>query len=428
MPHVGKPVRVKPTDHPDWHWEKTKPVLARRYRTVPSRRALVSRALLHNHTMTQHSYAHINMVSSKGHTWGRHGAYLQMKGKQQEGENGQGFNGEHDDLSMGQTLRQWQSEGDGFMFRGYISPTTQQHGEMKDHARNVIASVEKELGQTLQWAGIDHNDTQRPHVHLVIRGIDTNGLPLRLNEQQLGIVLRSHSENDLTNKVGYRLVHEELRARAAFVKHERWTTLDDEILRRVNPRNEVHYPEQIGGNILDRERDEHARQRLRFLTERYGVATEIDDTRWELTPDAKQIVQRVETIRQYSVLHRQHQEVIHPQTRIERKTLQQNESLTARVVAEGEVNPHTHTRYVLLEQGKKVLYVEVQGTTHTAGEVTTVKNENGQVREVTEDHSRKQTQKQQEEDVQKRTHTQAVRIDLTEMVREERKRTRGRKL
>ena len=424
---VVRQIKLRPSDAPDWHFQKTRPPLARRFPTVSGRGRVLSKTNLHNSQTNQHSYARISKVRSKGSVWALHGAYLQRKGGQREEEKGIGFDRESDEVNLSETLSNWQHDGDSYTFRGYISPTKGEHGSLQEHTRAIMEAVEKDLGVKLQWAAIDHHDRPRLHVHILIRNIDANGNRLTFNEYQLSRVFRAYSEQDLTNKLGYRLVHDELRERAAFVTHERWTTLDDSLLRRANTLGEVHFPEQIAKPILDRERDEHARRRLRFLADRYGVATEIDDTRWQLRPDAKNILQQVVKTRHYSTLHARHQETLHKQVLIDRTQLKDGQSLTGRVLGEGEVNPLTHTRYVLLEKGKHAAYIELKSKEPLpTGRMLTVQQDNGDAHVVTQ--AQEQTVKQeQEEQQQKRVHTQAIRVDLTEMVQAERTKMRAQR-
>ena len=113
--------------------------------------------------------------NARGASWGAHGTYLAREGAQREGAMARGFDAEHDDVDLTATLQQWQQAGDRRLWKFIVSP---EHGARLDlpaHTRALVARMERDLGTHLEWAAIDHHNTDNAHVHLLVRGRDTGG-------------------------------------------------------------------------------------------------------------------------------------------------------------------------------------------------------------------------------------------------------------
>ena len=53
--------------------------------------------------------------------------------------------------------------------------------DLKEHIRELARTMEADLGTRLEWVAIDHNNTDNPHVHLLIRGVDEQGKSLMID-------------------------------------------------------------------------------------------------------------------------------------------------------------------------------------------------------------------------------------------------------
>lgn len=112
---------------------------------------------------------------------------------------------------------------------------------MREFTHETIVALEGEIGRKLHWAAIDHHNTSHPHVHVVIRTLDKQGQELHVNEQQLAKVITHYASEVLMDKLGYRLVHEEMGDRARAIRADRWTQLDAEIQRKMDAQGVVHF-------------------------------------------------------------------------------------------------------------------------------------------------------------------------------------------
>ena len=74
----------------------------------------------------------------------------------------------------------WQDSGDKRLWRLIVSPENASKLDLMVHARDLVASMERDLGTRLEWVGVDHHNTDNPHVHILIRGLDERGWLSRL--------------------------------------------------------------------------------------------------------------------------------------------------------------------------------------------------------------------------------------------------------
>src|SRR5438067_13807120 len=113
-------------------------------------------------------------------SWAAHGTYLAREGAQRGGGKGRGFSAEQEGLNLPATLRSWQRAGDERLWKFIVSPEHAERLDFKVHTRALVSPMERALGTGLEWAAIDHYNTDNPHVHLLIRGRDARGQGLRI--------------------------------------------------------------------------------------------------------------------------------------------------------------------------------------------------------------------------------------------------------
>jgi type IV secretory pathway VirD2 relaxase len=80
---------------------------------------------------------------------------------------------------------------------------------------------------------VNHFDTDHPHAHLVIRGVDRSGRELRLDRGYISNGLRRTAQEIATEELGPRHDLDIQRAYAREVAQERFTSLDRELERRA---------------------------------------------------------------------------------------------------------------------------------------------------------------------------------------------------
>lgn len=214
--------------------------------------------------------------------WTRHARYLAREQAQREGERGQGFDREREDLDMAATVRAWE-RGDGLMWSFIISPEDADHIDLRQHARDFVAGIERDLGTELEWVAIDHHNTDNDHIHLLIRGMRENGRELILDRdyiQQLSELSRELLEREL----GPRTEQEYLRARERGIEREQWTEIDRALERRAGFERVVSYEDFEPFTDGAKVRAEQEMERLAYL-EKLGLARQINERSWELAEE-----------------------------------------------------------------------------------------------------------------------------------------------
>jgi type IV secretory pathway VirD2 relaxase len=161
-------------------------------------------------------------------------------------------------------------------FRFIVSPEDgTEMADLKPFVRDLISRMEKDLETRLEWVGAIHQDTGRPHAHLIIRGKREDGRDLVMPRAYISHGIRERAEDLVTLELGPETAREQARKLNAEVSAERLTRID-------------HFLDRQAGNDHMFElkaspphyRTLHA-ARLRTL-ERMGLAEKQGAGRWQL--------------------------------------------------------------------------------------------------------------------------------------------------
>ena len=220
----------------------------------------------------------------RSNAWAAHARYLTRDGAQLENEKGVGFDVERDAIDMVAVVREWEKAGDERMWRIIVSPEDAIRMDLKDHIRDLVEAMESDLGTGLEWVAIDHHNTENPHAHLLVRGIDQSGKALLIDPDYVRNGIRARSQEIASRELGHRLEPEMLRARGETIDKERWTEIDRALQRRINGDRVVDYRGLVPDNDVTRVRAEQEMQRLQFL-EGLGLARKTGSLSWEISPD-----------------------------------------------------------------------------------------------------------------------------------------------
>lgn len=157
-----------------------------------------------------------------------HLSYLKREGVSRDGEKGVMFdatNERADDLAFSDRC-----QDDRHHFRFIVSP--EDAGEMSDlraFTRDLASQMESDLGTKLDWVAVDHWNTDNPHVHLLIRGVDETGADLVISRDYISRGIRLRAEDLVSIELGPKPEHEIHNALEKEITTERWTRLDIEI-------------------------------------------------------------------------------------------------------------------------------------------------------------------------------------------------------
>lgn len=90
------------------------------------------------------------------------------------------------------------------MFNIIISPEDGDKVQLKDFTRDFVRTVETDLRTKLDWVAGNHYDTNEPHVHLLIKGLDDKGKKLLMTRDYISCGLRVRASQTITKKLGLR--------------------------------------------------------------------------------------------------------------------------------------------------------------------------------------------------------------------------------
>jgi type IV secretory pathway VirD2 relaxase len=154
-----------------------------------------------------------------------HFSYLKREGVSRDGEKGVMFDAANDHADDRAFVER--CEDDRHHFRFIVSP--EDAGEMTDlkaFTRDLAGRMEADLGTKLDWVAVDHWNTDNPHIHLLVRGVEGGGGARGIARDYISRGLRSRAEDLVAVELGPRPEHAIRSALEREVDADRWTRLD----------------------------------------------------------------------------------------------------------------------------------------------------------------------------------------------------------
>lgn len=232
-------------------------------------------------------------VSGRG-TVRDHINYVERDGVDEQGGKGRSF-GMDDYLT--------ESEVDAFVertaddrhhFRFIVSPEHGSELDLPTYTRELMMQAEADLGTELDWVAVEHHNTDNPHVHIILRGVDDRGADLVIGRDYISQGLRGRAQDIATRELGPRRESEVDAERAAELRADRATTLDRTLVAEALEGRgtiDVRPPREHEVGFRERIRVEKI-TRLHHL-ETLGLADEMKPGRWEIAPDAVEKLSRM---------------------------------------------------------------------------------------------------------------------------------------
>jgi hypothetical protein len=228
----------------------------------------------------------VQVGSERGRTAARvHLGYLERDGVERDGSPGAlyGREGTLERAAFNETL-----PGEKHQFRIILSPEDGHQLELEEYVRRCMAQVEADTGRKLHWAAVNHFNTDNPHAHVVVRGVDAQGEEVRLSPEYVSHGLRHRAEDVATEKLGPRREQDVVEQLKLEVERERYTSLDRELERRaaggslrssVAPRRRPHFEAAL-------------LSRLEVLAS-LGLAVRAGRVDWQLAPELRTELERM---------------------------------------------------------------------------------------------------------------------------------------
>lgn len=175
----------------------------------------------------------IRLQGKAGQVARAHMRYIQRDGVTREGLPGELYGPETDRADGDDFVKR--TAGDRHQFRFIVSAEDgAEYPDLKPYVRRLMTQVEQDLGTKLDWVAVDHFNTERPHTHIVLRGIDDRGENLIIAREYISHGLRERASELVTLDLGPRTDHDiEARLRHD-VDQERLTGIDRRLLRRMD--------------------------------------------------------------------------------------------------------------------------------------------------------------------------------------------------
>ncbi|MFS8037397.1 relaxase/mobilization nuclease domain-containing protein [Xanthobacter sp. AM11] len=159
-----------------------------------------------------------------------HLTYLRREGVTRDGEKARLFGPDIDEVD-GRAFAE-RCQDDRHHFRFIVSPEDAvDMADLKSFARDLMGQLEKDLDTKLDWAGVDHWNTDNPHVHILVRGRTDDGQDLVIARDYIKEGMRARAADLVTQELGPRTdldIHRNLERQ---VEAERWTQLDRQLVR-----------------------------------------------------------------------------------------------------------------------------------------------------------------------------------------------------
>jgi type IV secretory pathway VirD2 relaxase len=158
----------------------------------------------------------------------RHISYVERDGVGREGEEGRFFDAGSDQAD-GRAFAKTCAE-DRHHFRFIVSPENGADiADMKGFARGLMGRAEEALGTKLDWIGAEHHDSGHPHLHLIIRGVRSDGRDLVMSREFISHGMRREAQGLATELLGERQEKDLRRDLSRLAQADRFTALDKEL-------------------------------------------------------------------------------------------------------------------------------------------------------------------------------------------------------
>jgi hypothetical protein len=218
-----------------------------------------------------------------------------------------------------------------------------------------MTQVEQDLGTKLDWVAVDHFNTERPHTHIVLRGVDDRGDNLVIAREYISHGLRERASELVTLDLGPR-TDQEIEARLRRdVDQERLTAIDRRLLRRMEADREVSPADN------DPLQQSIAVGRLRKL-KAMDLAEDIGGGRYRLADGLEETLRRMGE--RGDIIRLMQRELT--TRRLDRAGVEQvvtttlSEPLVGRVIHRGFSDEHRDRHYLIIDgTDGRVYYVDV---------------------------------------------------------------------
>ncbi|MFG1421319.1 relaxase/mobilization nuclease domain-containing protein [Roseixanthobacter liquoris] len=214
--HVSRSGRISSGARSHFGRGRTESIIANRLLTGRSRIVVIKTRVVRHTARATPLVAHLSYLRREGVT--RDGEKARLFGPGAEEGNGRAFAERCAD--------------DRHHFRFIVSPEdAADMADLRSFARDLTGQMEKDLGTKLDWVGVDHWNTDNPHLHILVRGQTDDGRDLVISRDYIKEGLRARAQDLVTQELGPRTDLNIRRTLERQMEAERWTQLDRQLVR-----------------------------------------------------------------------------------------------------------------------------------------------------------------------------------------------------
>jgi type IV secretory pathway VirD2 relaxase len=163
-------------------------------------------------------------------------SYIQQEGKGKEGEAPELFTENGKDLNDALNTEYPQEER---FYKVILSPENGDKLDMERYTKDFMKNLEMSEGRDFKWAATVHYDTEHPHAHILIRGIDEAGKDVSFSRDTISRGMRGQASKLATMELGNRTEMEIARQKEKELTAERFTALDRKLKEKQDKNNTV---------------------------------------------------------------------------------------------------------------------------------------------------------------------------------------------
>jgi type IV secretory pathway VirD2 relaxase len=213
-----------------------------------------------------------------------HLAYLRRDGVTRDGAPGKMFDATGDAADARAFAER--CRGDRHHFRFIVAPDdAAELSDLRAFTRDLMNDMARDLGTRIDWAAIDHWNTEHPHIHVLVQGRAEDGSDLVISPDYISRGFRARAAQLVTLELGPRSEQEIRRSLERQVDADRWTPLDQALAREAARHDGVVDLRPVGEGAGDFERTMLV-ARARKL-ERLGLAAPFGPGQWIVAEEAE---------------------------------------------------------------------------------------------------------------------------------------------
>ena len=164
-------------------------------------------------------------------------------------------------------------------FSVIISPEDGDKLDLKKFTREFVHTIETDLRTKLDWVAGNHFDTNEPHVHVLINGLDDRGKRLLMKRDYVSHGLRVRASQTVNKELGLRNINDIISTLKIDINSSRKSVLD--VIINKNKKSGKFNLAAVSSESLNDIPKYLLEDRLRFL-ENKQLAVRVNNHEWQL--------------------------------------------------------------------------------------------------------------------------------------------------